>query len=158
MLQTEHTGTGNNCRAFDCIAKFTSISGPLMRVEDIQDLGIYTCHQSSILPIESPNHNLREQRDVFRTRTERWKEDLEYTQSVEDVIPHLGPRRLAGCRQESDINGDLGTTAEAPDAQRFENTEQFWVALIEAFRRVRPERAFRREPARNTRHDTLSPQ
>ena len=73
--------------AFDYIPKFPSISRPLIRLEDIQDLGIYTCHQSSIILVQGLNHNLSEQRDVLRACAKGRKEDLKYAQSVEDVVP-----------------------------------------------------------------------
>src|SRR5690242_16108755 len=122
MFSTKRTGTSDNRRAFDYIPKFPSISRPLIRLEDIQDLGIYTCHQSSILLVQGLNHNLSEQRDVLRACAKGRKEDLKHAQSVEDVIPQVILSRLAGCGQQPHINGQLITATQAPHAQRFKNT------------------------------------
>src|SRR5678815_670168 len=99
MFPTKRTSTGDNRRAFDYIPKLPSISGPLIRIEDIQDLGVYSCHQSPILLVQGLNHSLSEQRDVFRACAKGRKEDLKHAQSVEDVIPQVGLSRLAGCSQ-----------------------------------------------------------
>src|SRR5665213_1854113 len=118
MFPTKRTSTSDNRRAFDYIPKFPSISGPFIRLEDIQNLGIYTCHQSSILLVQGLNHNLSEQRNVFNACTKGRNEDLKHTQSVEDVVPQVGLSRLAGCGQQPHINGQLVTATQTAHAQR----------------------------------------
>ena len=157
MSEMKRTSTGDNRRSFDYIPEFPSIPGPLVRLEDIQDLGIYSCHQSSILLVQALNHYMRQQRDVFRACAKGRKEDLKHAQSVEDVIPQVGSAGWLVAANNRHINGHLVTATEAAHAQRFKNAQQNRVARIEASRQAHPERGFRREPARNSPHDAPSP-
>src|SRR5665213_55190 len=121
MFPTKRTRTSDNRRAFDYIPKFPSISGPFIRLEDIQYLGIYTCHKSSMLLVQGLNHNLSEERYVFHPCTKGREEDLKNAQSIEDVVPQVGLSRLAGCGQQPHIDGQLVTATQAAHAQRFKN-------------------------------------
>ena len=66
MSEMKWPSSGDNRRSLDHIPEFPSIPRPRVRVKDIHDLGIYSCHQGSILLIQALNHYMRQQWDVFR--------------------------------------------------------------------------------------------
>ena len=141
MSETKRPSSGDNRRSLDHIPEFPSIPRPRVRVKDIQDLGIYFCHQGSILLIQALNHYMRQQWDVFRAVT-KGREERSETRSI-------GKR----CRPSNASAGgwlvaannltstDSFVTAPEPAARAtFQGRATESAARIEASRQAHPEK------------------
>ena len=93
-------------------------------MKKIQHVGIESRNARAVLLVQILQHDIRDQRNIFLTLTQRRNYDLEYTQPIVKLFAQMRSEFLTGRGKYPSVYRDFLLAAKPPHSQVLENAQQ----------------------------------